>query len=134
MSAIDQLKDTLAEILRTIEHAADEGAKARRVINYMSQMKVGSDQWGNQTVSKEMKPWADRVNQEVRQRLVDEVERQNAIDLKQRAARLEALRAVLPSIAAQAAIEIGCKARELDHTADDTLAGRRAIAKEVERS
>ena len=42
------------------------------------------------------------------------VEAMNAADLRQRSLRLEELRAVIPQLAAKAAIELGCQAREFE--------------------
>ena len=113
MEAFTKLSNALREATGLIENVATEQDKASRVSKFMNGMKVGFDEYGNRRVSEDILPWANRVNAEIKARLIAEVEAQNAADMRTRALRLEELRAVIPQLAAQASIELGCQARDI---------------------
>jgi hypothetical protein len=117
MESFAKLSDAIREARGLIETVATAQDKASRVYNFMKELVVGFDQYGNRRVSEDLAPWASRVNAEIKEKLIAEVEAQNVADLRRRVLRLEELRSVIPQLAAQASIELGCQAREIQANA-----------------
>lgn len=122
-SALSELRSLLDQIDTIIRHVPTKANRVAAVTVYLKSLRVGWDQYGNKTVPDALAGWAERVNDKVKDELIDEVERRHAADLIDRAKKIEQLRAIIPGLAARAAIELGETARSLhsEGAADDHL-------------
>lgn len=113
MNAMKELNDAIIEINRIIGASKTDEASFYRVQDQMKKLQVGFDHYGNRQVSEEMVPWAKAINSRVQAELTAQAAANFKRGQQKAAARLEALRAILPSLAAKAAIELGVEARAI---------------------
>lgn len=112
-SDLQKLNAAIQQVNDMVRQVATEKNRHAAVETYMNDLRVGRDQYGNRTVPDVLLGVAATINGRIKAELIAEVERRHAADLIDRARKLEALRAIIPSLAAKAAIEIGETARQL---------------------
>lgn len=113
MSALTELVETLKRIQSLIDGADTINQRNADASSYMRMLRVGFDEYGNQRVANSLKEWAIAINDKIRAELLAEIESRYAADLERRRLELESLRAIIPSLAAKASVEIGDAARSL---------------------
>lgn len=113
MGALTDLVETLKCIQSIIDGAATINQRSADASSYMRMLRVGFDEYGNQRVANSLKEWAIAINDKIRVELLTEIEARHAADLESRRLELESLRAIIPSLAAKASVEIGDAARSL---------------------
>lgn len=80
---------------------------------YYKAMQVGFDEYGYRRISEALVPHAQRANAIIKAECVAAVEVEFRQKVEAVAAELEALRVILPHLAAKASIELGLTARHL---------------------
>lgn len=85
---------------------------------YYKAMQVGFDEYGYRRISEALVPHAQRANAIIKAECVAAVDAEFREKVAAVAAELEALRVILPQLAAKACIELGLIARSLVEKAD----------------
>lgn len=117
VAAFDVLKTLVEELGKIVDWdiTSAEGLPIQRV-NIIGSLNIETRVYGNKPDSHTAKAIAHmRIDAEEREREIGE--REAAVKLHQIAMRIEAIRAVLPGLAAEASIQLGALARETEEKA-----------------
>lgn len=119
MEALRELRRTLAQITSIQESISSAENLAAMHKRYLAEFRVGVDQYGNRTISETLLEPARRAKEVISRELVTHIAEQHQETLRKASRDLEAIRAVLPSMAAKAAIELGVIARQYETEASN---------------
>ena len=108
-----ELANTLSKIHALISSIPTAEQKAASVSEYYQSLKVGFDRYGNQQVPNNLVEAAKRANDVIKSEVAAAVEKEFQEQVQAVAVKIETLRAVLPQLAAKAAVELGQTAREI---------------------
>jgi hypothetical protein len=113
-----ELASALSKIHALITSVPTIEQKKASAWEYYKAMQVGFDEYGNRRISEALVPHAQRANAIIKAECVAAVEDEFREKVDAVAAELEALRVILPQLAAKACIELGQTARHLKEKAD----------------
>lgn len=108
-----ELASTLAKMHALISSVPTIEQKKASASEYYKAMKVGFDEYGNRRIPEALVPHAQRANEIIKAECVAAVEAEFRENVDAIAAEIEALRVIIPQLAAKACIELGQTARQL---------------------
>lgn len=87
--------------------------RQRSVQDYLKQLRVGCDEWGNRTIDSHLVKAAKRAREIIERELTAEAAAEHRREMERRSTRLEQIRSAISQLTGQVVIELGVAARAL---------------------